>query len=567
MLSPEGPVYQAGTLSGNPIATTAGLATLRLATDDVYAHLTAVGDTIKDAADGRTPAPGSPMPCSPPARCSRSSSPTGPVRDFAGAQRQDTAAFAAFFHAMLDRGVYLPPSAYEAWFVSAAHDERAVQTVLDALPAAARAAAQAAATSGKEPMADTTIVHLLRHGEVHNPEGVLYGRRDGYHLSDLGRTMAQRVAETIAERDIVHLRTSPLERAQETAAPLAAARGLTPVARPAGDRVGQRLRGQAVRRRRRRPAQAVGLAPPVEPVEAVVGRALQGGHRPDARRGVRRARRRARARGRDRLPPAADLDHPAGLEKRSFLHDPRKRQCTLCSLTSLQFDGDALRTVSYSEPAGDLIPVRDKQGAVLGRRRPRGQPAMRRARALVAAAALLLAATGCHLAAGHRRQGLRERRRRDPPDRASPTVATRCDCRGKDLDGKPLSLASMRGKPTVVTVWGSWCADCHKEAPCSSRRRRSSSARTAHFVGIDSRDAGHRRRPRPSRTSYGITWPSFYSPGGEAMLAFPGVIYAQLRARDRRPRRPGPRGGRIIGAVPSALHAGRDRRGRWRSGG
>ena len=70
----------------------------------------------------------------------------GPVRDFDDARRQDTAAFAAFFHAMLDRGVYLPPSAYEAWFVSAAHDERAVRTVLDALPAAATAAAEAAAS-------------------------------------------------------------------------------------------------------------------------------------------------------------------------------------------------------------------------------------------------------------------------------------------------------------------------------------------------------------------------------------------------------------------------------------
>jgi glutamate-1-semialdehyde 2,1-aminomutase len=64
-----------------------------------------------------------------------------PVRDFAEASRQDTAAYAAFFHSMLDQGVYLPPSAYEAWFVSAAHDDRAVQTVLDALPAAAQAAA------------------------------------------------------------------------------------------------------------------------------------------------------------------------------------------------------------------------------------------------------------------------------------------------------------------------------------------------------------------------------------------------------------------------------------------
>jgi glutamate-1-semialdehyde 2,1-aminomutase len=67
----------------------------------------------------------------------------GPVRDFADASRTDTIAFGAFFHAMLDRGVYLPPSAYEAWFLSAAHDDRAVQTVLDALPEAAAAAARA----------------------------------------------------------------------------------------------------------------------------------------------------------------------------------------------------------------------------------------------------------------------------------------------------------------------------------------------------------------------------------------------------------------------------------------
>jgi glutamate-1-semialdehyde 2,1-aminomutase len=64
-----------------------------------------------------------------------------PVRDFADASAQDTAAFGRFFHAMLEGGVYLPPAAYEAWFLSAAHDDRAVQTVLDALPAAARAAA------------------------------------------------------------------------------------------------------------------------------------------------------------------------------------------------------------------------------------------------------------------------------------------------------------------------------------------------------------------------------------------------------------------------------------------
>ena len=143
MLSPEGPVYQAGTLSGNPIATTAGLATLRLATGEVYAHLTRVGDTIKDAADKALSDAGVPHAVQSAGTMFSVFFADGPVRDFDDAQRQDTAAFAAFFHAMLDRGVHLPPSAYEAWFVSAAHDERAVQTVLDALPQAAAAAAAA----------------------------------------------------------------------------------------------------------------------------------------------------------------------------------------------------------------------------------------------------------------------------------------------------------------------------------------------------------------------------------------------------------------------------------------
>ena len=70
-----------------------------------------------------------------------------------------------------------------------------------------------------------TVVHLLRHGEVHNPEGILYGRLPGYHLSDLGRRMAERVADTLADRDIVHLVSSPMERAQETAAPTGGAAG------------------------------------------------------------------------------------------------------------------------------------------------------------------------------------------------------------------------------------------------------------------------------------------------------------------------------------------------------
>ena len=71
-----------------------------------------------------------------------------------------------------------------------------------------------------------TTVHLLRHGEVYNPTGVLYGRRSGFDLSDLGRQMAQRVADSIGDRDITHIASSPLERAQQTGQPLAKARGL-----------------------------------------------------------------------------------------------------------------------------------------------------------------------------------------------------------------------------------------------------------------------------------------------------------------------------------------------------
>jgi glutamate-1-semialdehyde 2,1-aminomutase len=143
MLSPEGPVYQAGTLSGNPIATTAGLATLRLATDDVYTHLTSVGDQIRAATTTALSAAGVPHVVQAAGTMFSVFFADGAVRSHADAQRQDTAAYAAFFHAMLDRGVYLPPSAYEAWFVSAAHDARAVQAVADALPMAAGAAAAA----------------------------------------------------------------------------------------------------------------------------------------------------------------------------------------------------------------------------------------------------------------------------------------------------------------------------------------------------------------------------------------------------------------------------------------
>jgi glutamate-1-semialdehyde 2,1-aminomutase len=146
-LSPEGPVYQAGTLSGNPVATTAGLATLRLATDDVYAHIGAAGETIKAALASELSKAGVPHVIQATGTMFSVFFKDAAVTNFAEASEQDIPAYNAFFHAMLEAGVYLPPSAYEAWFLSSAHDDRAVQQVLDALPNAARAAAAASTSS------------------------------------------------------------------------------------------------------------------------------------------------------------------------------------------------------------------------------------------------------------------------------------------------------------------------------------------------------------------------------------------------------------------------------------
>jgi glutamate-1-semialdehyde 2,1-aminomutase len=142
-LSPLGPVYQAGTLSGNPVAATAGLTTLRLATDEVYAHVSRAADIVKDAADKALSDAGVAHAVQAAGTMFSVFLTDGPVRNYDDARRQDSAAYAAFFHAMLDRGVYLPPSAYEAWFLSSAHDDAALDVVLEALPHAARAAAGA----------------------------------------------------------------------------------------------------------------------------------------------------------------------------------------------------------------------------------------------------------------------------------------------------------------------------------------------------------------------------------------------------------------------------------------
>jgi len=143
-LAPEGPVYQAGTLSGNPIATAAGLTTLQHCTPDVYDRLTTVSDALSQGAHEALDAAGVPHVVQHAGSMFSVFFTDAEVRDYDGARSQDLDAFRAFFHSMLSNGVHLPPSAFEAWFVSAAHDDTAVERVLAALPDAARAAAAAA---------------------------------------------------------------------------------------------------------------------------------------------------------------------------------------------------------------------------------------------------------------------------------------------------------------------------------------------------------------------------------------------------------------------------------------
>lgn len=148
LLAPLGPVYQAGTLSGNPVAVAAGLATLRLADDAVYARITAAAETVSHAASAALTETGMPHVVQRAGTLFSvffGAAVVDGVPDYETATLQDAAAYAAFFHAMLDAGVSLPPSAFEAWFLTAAHDDGALERIVSALPGAARAATAAAA--------------------------------------------------------------------------------------------------------------------------------------------------------------------------------------------------------------------------------------------------------------------------------------------------------------------------------------------------------------------------------------------------------------------------------------
>ncbi len=208
-----------------------------------------------------------------------------------------------------------------------------------------------------------TVVHVMRHGEVHNPTGLLYGRLPGYHLSDLGRRMADRVAEHLESRDITHVVASPLERAQETATPIAKAHGLDVGTDARLIEAGNVFEGKTFGvgdGALRRPENWRHLRNPFRPswgepyLEQVVRMRTAIESAKDAARGHE----------------AVCVSHQLPIwvlrsfvEHRRLWHDPRRRQCTLASLTSFTFLGDRIVSVGYSEPALDLVPPHLRAGA------------------------------------------------------------------------------------------------------------------------------------------------------------------------------------------------------------
>ena len=199
----------------------------------------------------------------------------------------------------------------------------------------------------------TTVVHLVRHGEVHNPAGLLYGRLPDYHLSDLGREMAQRVAADLRGRDVTHLRCSPLERAQETMEPLAGALGLPVLTDERVIEADNQLQGLKVTvpALLRQPSSwwlfRNALKPTWgEPYRAIVAR---------MRLALRDAA--TAAEGHEAVVVSHQLPiwmARCDAEGRRLYHDPRRRECRLASVTSFTYTDGRLTSVGYREPAADL---------------------------------------------------------------------------------------------------------------------------------------------------------------------------------------------------------------------
>jgi len=200
-----------------------------------------------------------------------------------------------------------------------------------------------------------TVVHLMRHGEVHNPDGILYGRLPGYLLSELGREMADQVARFLADHDVVGIVASPLERALETAVPIAAALDLSVETDDRLIEAGNYFEGKTFGigdGALSRPSVWPRLVNPFtpswgEPYEDIADRML--GAIADAR---------TTAYGHEAVLVSNQLPIwtvRKKLEGKRLWHDPRKRECALASLTSLTYAADDLTSIAYTEPAAELL--------------------------------------------------------------------------------------------------------------------------------------------------------------------------------------------------------------------
>jgi broad specificity phosphatase PhoE len=208
-------------------------------------------------------------------------------------------------------------------------------------------------------MAEITVVHLLRHGEVHNPDHVLYGRLPGYHLSANGQLMAAAAADFFDGRPVAAVFASPLERAQETAKPVAERLGLTITTDEGLIESGNVLEGKSVSLAGLavNPANWRYLWNPFlpswgEPYTQVVAR---------LRQVVDRAR--ETARGREAVCVSHQLPiwvSRLAAENKHLWHNPNTRECALGSVTSLSFDDDVLTGVSYAVPPRRQVADRDK---------------------------------------------------------------------------------------------------------------------------------------------------------------------------------------------------------------
>ena len=199
-----------------------------------------------------------------------------------------------------------------------------------------------------------TIVHLVRHGEVDNPAGLLYGRLPDYHLSELGREMAERVTDYLRERDVVQLRSSPLERAQETAAPLAEALDLPVVIDARVIEAGNYLEGLRLSfdGALRHPRNWLYFRNPFKPSWGEAYTEILARMGPAMRDAANAALGHEAVIVTHQLPIWIARSNAEG---RRMVHDPRKRTCTLGSVTSFTYIDAHITSVSYAEPAGELL--------------------------------------------------------------------------------------------------------------------------------------------------------------------------------------------------------------------